>query len=143
MPPFRPFKPGEFVDNGDGTRSTERTITWQLPDGTWVNTPTLFMVDTTGKVLDLSDPASQEQAQRAAMALIRAGYQFPSFRSEPEASQAAAKRSDGGGAFQGSIATTKPALSAPGLGSSLNPPVPPDAPRTWPPVGLYDMFKRR
>jgi hypothetical protein len=101
MPPFRPFKPGEFVQNADGSQSTERTITWQLPDGRWVNTPTLFM--TPNGVLDLSTPEREEQARGAAMALMRSGTEFPTFQSPDEAESVAAGRSKGGGVFQGEL----------------------------------------
>lgn len=40
---LRPFAPGERVDNADGTYSTEVTTTWQTPDGTWINVPSLWM----------------------------------------------------------------------------------------------------
>tara|TARA_R110000822_G_scaffold27790_2_gene82663 strand:+ start:6556 stop:7014 length:459 start_codon:yes stop_codon:yes gene_type:complete len=108
MPPFRPFKPGEFVENDGsnpqwpkGTQSTERAITWQMPDGRWVNTPTLFQ--TPNGVVDMSAPASEEQARGAAMALMRSGYSFPIYGSEDDAVRGAIARSSKGGAFQGSI----------------------------------------
>lgn len=105
MPPFRPFKPGEFVQNADGTQSTERTITWQLPDGRWVNTPTLFM--TPNGVLDLSTPDKEEQARQAAMVLMKSGTEFPTFRSPEEAESFATGRSKGGGVFQGELGHPK------------------------------------
>jgi hypothetical protein len=115
MPPFRPFKPGEFVQNPDGTVSTERTITWQTPEGKWVNTPTLFM-NNRGEVIDLSTPDKYDQAVSAAMALIRSGYEFPTYEDEGSAVTSAQGRSKGGGAFQGGLghaSPPKPFLSPP------------------------------
>lgn len=119
MPPFRPFKPGEFVQNADGTQSTERTITWQLPDGRWVNTPTLFM--TPNGVLDLSTPDKEEQARAAAMMLMKSGTEFPTFRSPDDAESFATGRSKGGGAFQGALGHQNKMPSIP-VASALQPP---------------------
>lgn len=96
QPPFRPFLPGEQVDNGDGSYSTERLITWQTPDGQWVNTPTLFQ--TANGVLDLSTAVQEAQARRAAEVLGQSGMSFPTFNTLPEAESWAQNRSAGGGA---------------------------------------------
>jgi hypothetical protein len=106
MPPFRPFNHGEFVQNADGSQSTERTITWQMPDGRWVNTPTLFM--TPNGVLDLSTPDKEEQARQAAMVLMKNGTEFPTFKSPDEAESFATGRSKGGGVFQGQLGHQRP-----------------------------------
>jgi hypothetical protein len=42
LPRLRPFVAGEFIENEDGTRSTELTVTQQTKDGQWVNIPSLW-----------------------------------------------------------------------------------------------------
>lgn len=97
MADLRPFQPGEFVDNRDGTISTERTVTFQDPAGRWVNVPSLWMSDT-GPV-DLRD---DEDAIRDAMMRYEGGAEkFARFQDVTEAEAAARKRSDAGGAGAG------------------------------------------
>lgn len=100
-PPLRPFKSGEFVDNGDGTRSTERLRTVPMPDGSWANVPSLWMGDD-GQPFDFG--ADEDSISAYADLVERmVGKKFPRFRNAEEGIAAAKKRSDGGGAFQGSI----------------------------------------
>lgn len=93
---IRPLNPGEFVQNKDGTRSTERTITVTHPKlnkGQPTNIPTLFVKK--GQVVEHK---GEDDAVNAALAT---GLRFPSFKTIPEAVSAAQERSKRGGAFQG------------------------------------------
>ena len=108
-PRIRPLKSGEFIENDGsdnryekGSISTERLITWQLPSGKWVNTPSIFM-RADGKPIVLTD--EPDVAQKAASMLMRAGYSFPTFESLEEAIGAAKLRSAKGGASQEPLAT--------------------------------------
>ncbi|WP_428398324.1 LPD38 domain-containing protein [Marinobacter salarius] len=100
-PELRPFQPGEQVDNGDGSFSTERTVT--VPIGRrWANVPSLWMSPDGPKELD------EDAAVRAAMDYERAtGTKFPGFDSVDEAVASAKARSDKGGANQGSITSAQ------------------------------------
>lgn len=96
----RPFRAGEFVDNGDGSRSTEISRTFPLPGGEWVNAPSLWM--TTGGPVEVG---SEDAIARLVESYERrTGEQFPRFPSRQEAETAARARSDRGGASQGSMA---------------------------------------
>lgn len=96
---LRPFRPGETRPNPDGSYSTEITTTWQLPDGSWVNVPSLWMgangpqqfsPDDEGGILGAMQ---QYEAQN--------GPTFQRFGSEKEAVSAAEARSSAGGAGAG------------------------------------------
>lgn len=93
---LRPFRPGESIDNGDGTHSTELTATYQLDDGQWVNVPTLWMGEAGPTQFDPSD----EAAVLGAMQTFEAGggEPFARFASVEEATAAAEARSAAGGA---------------------------------------------
>src|SRR5690606_3954212 len=54
MPALRPFVAGEYIDNGDGSYSTERTVTIQDKNGNWVNVPSLWK-DSEGNTVDFGD----------------------------------------------------------------------------------------
>ena len=80
---------GEYIDNGDGTLSTERTITIQDASGQWMNVPTLFIGE--GQVVDLAD---NEEAVRATVSNLESnGTNFERYASEQEAVEAAKERS--------------------------------------------------
>lgn len=102
----RPFAEGEAVLNGAG-QSTELTITAPLPNGEWITVPSLWMTDG-GPVRAASD----DQAVQIATAYEqRTGQRFPRHGDRQQAEAAAQQRSNGGGAFQGSLAT--PQATAP------------------------------
>tara|TARA_R110002051_G_scaffold63360_1_gene115447 strand:- start:111 stop:479 length:369 start_codon:yes stop_codon:yes gene_type:complete len=104
----RPLKKGEFIDNKDGTHSTERLMGVNHPGingGKPSLIPSIFMVG--DKKVRFKDP------DRAAEAAIESGLEFPSFPSHegPQGSTAfAKKRSSGGGIANGPIGRTKPKL---------------------------------
>ena len=102
MASVRSLRPGEFIQNKNGTQSTERTVTVTHPDvngGKPTNIPTIYVVD--GKILelDLSKPVDDEAAALA----VASGQTFPSFKSIKEAVTSAQSRSNKGGAFQGQL----------------------------------------
>lgn len=98
-PKLRPFRAGEKIDNPDGSYSTERTATYRLPDGKWVNLPTLWMgpdgpVDLAGK---------EEDVLKTASAFEKAtGSVYRRFDTVDQAEAAAKERSANGGANAGS-----------------------------------------
>lgn len=95
---IRPLNDKEFVQNKDGTRSTERTITVTHPkinSGKPTNIPTLFVVK--GQVKEFKNE------DRAVDAAINTGVKFPSFKSIPDAVNSAKQRSKQGGASQGPL----------------------------------------
>ena len=109
MADIRTLRPGEFIQNDDGTRSTERSITITSPlinDGRPTNIPTIF-VDR-GKITALDavpglKEGSQELEDAAIDMALRSRQNFPAFGSIKEAVASAVARSEGGGAFQGNI----------------------------------------
>lgn len=106
---LRPFRPGERRDNADGTYSTEITTTWQLPDGSWANIPSLWMGQD-GLPRQFS-PDDEQGILGAAMRYeAQNGQTFKRYKSAEEAEQAARARSDSGGAGAGAqIAQETPA----------------------------------
>ena len=94
----RPFQAGEFVQNPDGTQSTERTVTIQTPTGEWVNVPSLWMGQAGPQQLNDNQIAGAMQAYEA-----QTGQSFPRFGSLQEAEAAARTRSMAGGAGQGPL----------------------------------------
>lgn len=103
---LRPFHPDERRDNGDGTYSTEISTTWQLPDGKWVNVPSLWMGKDGPKQFDASDEDGILGAMQRWEA--KSGQQFPRFASMEEAEAAAQARSAAGGAGAGQQASPSP-----------------------------------
>jgi hypothetical protein len=95
-PSLRPFRPGERRPNPDGSYSTEVSTTWQLPDGQWVNVPSLWM----GRDGPIQFPANDEKNILGAMRDYesRSGAPVPRFASLQEAEAAARQRSADGGA---------------------------------------------
>ena len=95
--PYRPLVPGEFITNPDGSYSTEKSITIQLPDGKWVNVPSIYM--TPDGIQDFSE--RPDVAEQLGLHLIdQFGYQFPTFDNVESAEMAARDRSENGGAGQ-------------------------------------------
>ena len=82
MPSGRPI-----ISNPDGSYSTERTTTVKLPNGKWVNIPTMF----DGKEVSV-DQAFDIMRQHG-FKDPETGIQVKEFKSEPEASKAAASGS--------------------------------------------------
>lgn len=93
---LRPFQPGERRDNPDGSYSTELSTTWQLPDGTWTNVPSLWMGQNGPQQFEPND----EQGILGAMQRYeqQSGQSFPRFSSQQEAETSARNRSAAGGA---------------------------------------------
>lgn len=96
-PSVRPFKPGERIDNADGSQSTELTVTVPVGDK-WANVPSLWMTPEGPQRFDEDQAAAMAQEYSAAT-----GESFPSFSSVDEAVSAAKARSQAGGAGQGAI----------------------------------------
>ena len=95
---MRPFAVGEYVDNGNGTRSTERTVTVSLPTGQWVNIPSLWM--TQNGPVDFGD--NNDAAWDAARAYEKqSGLMFPRFKTMNEGVSSSILRSKLGGVFSG------------------------------------------
>lgn len=103
---LRPFNPGERRDNSDGTYSTEISTTWQLPDGKWVNVPSLWMGPDGPKQFDAGDEDGILGAMQRWEA--KSGKPFPRFDSEQQAVDAAKARSAAGGAAAGLPASPSP-----------------------------------
>lgn len=98
----RPFKLGEMVTNQDGSQSTERLRTVQVPGG-WANVPSLWMLGQSPQDLSrMSDDSLAMLAQRYEQAT---GNVFPRFSDIPTAEYAAKARSDRGGAGAGTPLT--------------------------------------
>lgn len=93
---LRPFQPGERRENSDGSYSTEITTTWQLPDGKWVNVPSLWMGEKGPQQFEPEDEGSILGAMQDFES--RNGQAFPRFSSQEEAVKAAQQRSTAGGA---------------------------------------------
>lgn len=86
-PDLRPFDPGERRDNPDGSYSTEITTTWQMPDGSWANVPSLWM----GKGGPVQFDANDEQGILGAVQNYEAktGKRFPRYATVGQAESAA------------------------------------------------------
>lgn len=95
QPALRPFQPGERRNNADGSYSTEITTTWQLPDGSWVNAPSLWMGANGPQQFDPND----EEGILGALQQYEAqnGQSFQRYGSAQEAERAAQQRSAAGG----------------------------------------------
>jgi hypothetical protein len=98
--PLRPFNADERVNNPDGSYSTERTMTVQMPDG-WGIVPSLWM-SPRGPV-DLSSMGENYLAAIAQGYEQSNGTAFPRFPDVQSAEDWAVNRSHGGGAGQGPL----------------------------------------
>jgi len=94
--PRRPFNPGEKVDNSDGSYSTERTVTVQMPDGQWAVVPSLWMENNSPR--DYAPEGDDYIAEISNEYETSSKKKFPRFSSIDEAEKFAVERSAGGGA---------------------------------------------
>jgi len=97
---LRPLKKGEFLDNKDGTRSTELGVSFEV-EGEVIYAPSLWMSNK--GPIDLFDDFDALvntvfQYER------RTGKRFPRFKTEAEASIFGRLRSNSGGTFSGPLA---------------------------------------
>lgn len=97
---IRPFGEGEFVDNGDGTRSSERTMSFEI-GGKEVLVPSLWMTD--------KGPVDLARNPNVLMRAVesferRSKKKFPRFDDPRQATEFAKQRSDSGGRGVGEIA---------------------------------------
>lgn len=97
--PLRPFEAGERVNNPDGSYSTERTRTVQLPGGEWINVPSLWM-GPQGPA-DLGPMSDDFLGKFASEWEAQAGKKWLRFKSLRDAETAAKARSEAGGAGSG------------------------------------------
>jgi hypothetical protein len=98
---YRPFQPGESIQNEDGSHSTERTMTVEDNMGGYMVIPSLWMGP--DKHIDLLEhPASARKL--AIQYEAHAGKYFPRFSTINDADEYAERRSQKGGAEQGEIA---------------------------------------
>lgn len=106
---LRPFKPGENRPNPDGSHSTEVSTTWQLPDGSWANVPSLWMGPQGPQQFSPDD----DDGIMGAMQQYEAanGPTFQRFPDQQSAVSAAQQRSSAGGA--GAPALPPPTTVAP------------------------------
>lgn len=106
---LRPFRPGEQINNPDGSYSTELTTTWQLPDGQFVNVPSLWM----GANGPVRFNPEDEQGIMGAMQQYEFGnaQAFPRYMSVQEAEAVARQRSRSGGAGSVNIQTPSPSVA--------------------------------
>ena len=95
---LRPFQKGEFVDNLDGTRSTERTATITIGEEVLL-VPSLWMSEK-GPIDLFRQPGLVRAVREFEM---RTGKKFPRFSSEEEANEFARPRSSGGAVFSGPL----------------------------------------
>jgi hypothetical protein len=93
---LRPFRSGEFIENPDGSISTERSVTAKLPDGQWINLPSLWMGP--GGPVDFGDDEDAIVEQGLAFE-ENTGEEFKRFKTRRQAIDAAKARSSAGGAF--------------------------------------------
>ncbi len=99
---LRPFQENEERPNSDGSVSTEVSTTWKLPDGKWVNVPSLWM----GRGGPKQFASDDEDAILGTMREYEAknGPTFQRFDTEEDAVAAAKDRSAAGGAASGDAA---------------------------------------
>ena len=96
---IRPFTQGEFLDNQDGTRSTERTMSFNV-EGEEVVMPSLWM--TPDGPVDLS--RMPESMIRSTLEFEkRSGKKFPRFKTIQEADSFTAVRTNKGGISTGTL----------------------------------------
>ena len=96
---YRPLQGGERRDNGDGTFSSELEVTERLPDGSWVNVPSLWMGPN-----GMEEVAADRAVQIALDYEKRTGQKFPRFKTVDEGIAAAKARSNAGGTSVGPLA---------------------------------------
>ena len=94
---LRPFNPDEFINNEDGSISTERTWTIQTPEGDFANVPSLWMGNN-GPV-DLATQSDPEPVIMNMMRMYEAenGPTWQRFKTVEEAENYARSRSNQGG----------------------------------------------
>jgi hypothetical protein len=80
---IRPFGPGEYLHNPDGSMSNEETLTVQRPDGKWMIVPGLWMVN--GQAHKVDDDQALQYAQQS-------GLIWPTFENQNWANQFAGHR---------------------------------------------------
>lgn len=95
---LRPFQPGEYRPNPDGSMSTELTVTVPDADGNWMNVPSLWMSPAGWVHL------SEDEAAMAAQFYEQRMGRFPRYSTTDDAVRAATGRSHGGGVFNGNLA---------------------------------------
>lgn len=96
---IRPFVDGEFLDNQDGTQSTERTTSFNV-GGEEVVMPSLWM--TPDGPVDLS--RMPESMIRSTLEFEkRSGKKFPRFKTIQEADEFTATRTTRGGISSGTL----------------------------------------
>lgn len=100
---LRPLNPNERVSNPDGSFSTERTVTVQMPDGTMAVVPSLWMAPT-GQPVDTRSMGDDWISDLARAYEQSNGTAFPRFQNALTADGWAARRSEGGGTGQGQLA---------------------------------------
>ncbi len=108
-PGIRPFKGGEFIQNPDGSKSTEVTITVDDPrlnGGRPTLIPQLYKEG--GATVDL-----RGKPRAAIEAAIRSGVKYPSFATFEEADSFARERSSKGGALVTPLSEAKEAPNTP------------------------------
>lgn len=99
MRTIRPFRQGEFIDNQDGTHSTERTTSQEI-NGKEVVMPTLWM--TPNGPVDLS--RLPDSVRRSVIEFERrTNKQFPRFNSIEEANAFSKDRTKKGGISTGEL----------------------------------------
>lgn len=62
---IRPFGPGEFLRNPDGSMSSEESLTVQMPNGQWAVVPGLWLID--GVPHKVNEDQAAEFAQRSGL----------------------------------------------------------------------------
>ena len=92
LPPMRPLQGDERRDNGDGSYSTELTMTSDAPEGGYMVHPSLWMDE--GQPVELPP----DLAMQAADNYEKWGPQFPRFDDLDASEEWAIARSKGGGA---------------------------------------------
>lgn len=118
---IRPFAPGEFINNPDGSISTELSVTSQSPDGSWTNIPSLWMTPDGPMIVD--EDIAADLARNYGRAT---STRFPSFGSLDEAERIASSRSNRGGMSSGSnllpVPRPRPGLNVATRGFQPEPP---------------------
>jgi hypothetical protein len=102
-PLLRPFQGNEQRPNADGSYSTEITTTWQMPDGSWANVPSLWMSPNGPQQFD---PNDEDGIMNAVQQFEATGAQFPRYRTVDEAEAAAMARTKMGGVGAGPLYST-------------------------------------
>ena len=115
----RPLKKGEFLQNKNGSKSTERTISVNHPDlngGRPTLIPTIYVDG--GKIVEHSSmtatgeiDVSRDQEEAATRAAIASGMKYPDFDDHDKATKFAIQRSKTGGVSKhGSLGKAPPPL---------------------------------